>query len=178
MKNIPIDALKKMYLDEHKSPYEISCIFNCNHKTVRRYLKLYGIPLRSASDYNYFARVSHSIPSKEEYMTPKSAAAHAAYLCEGWHTDKTDHLEFCNTDPKLCELIIWCLNTVYHVKTIRLVIVASSKESALSSELYSVFPTSKIYTEDARKKPILRIHSGGKRLAKEFIKNAYDIITS
>ena len=176
MKNISKDVLSEMYLTQKLNPYEISNILDCDHKTVRRYLKLHKIQLRTASEYNYLPRVSHTNPTKIEYMQPKSIAAHIAYLCEGWHTNKTNGLYFCNTDPNLNDLMLWCLKEIYNAKTIRLRIMAKSLESA--KHLLTFYPNTPVSVELDRKTPILRIVSGGKTFARDFIKNAYDIIDS
>lgn len=174
MKNISKNELETLYNEQKLNPYEIGQILKCNHKTVRRYLKLHKISMRSASEYNYLARVSHINPDKEIFMSKKSVAAHIAFLCEGWHTEKTNHFYFCNTDPNLCDLIIDCLNNTYKVGTIRLTIQTPTKEAA--KYLKELYPKAKIRIERSRKTPILRIFSGGKTLARDFIKNAYDIL--
>lgn len=175
MLNIPQALLEQMYLEQQLNPYEISSTLKCDHKTVRRYLKLYNIPLRNASEYNYISHKSHINPTKEQLLSKKSIAAHTAYLCEGWHTPKTNVLFFCNTDTLLCDLIIWCLINLYKVKTIRYRILARTKDDA--APLQNLYPDAKFSIDSARKTPLLRIYSGGKTLARDFVKNAYDILT-
>jgi len=41
-----------------------------------------------------------------------------------------------------------------------------------------LYPTAKFHKDENRKTPILRVFSGGKTLARDFIKNAYDILLS
>lgn len=170
------NILYKLYIEERKTPYEIATLFKCDHKTVRKYLKQHDIPLRTASEYNYAARCSHTNPSKELLLSALSIAAHTAYLCEGWHTDKTSNFNFSNTDPNLIDIEISCLQKIYTAKTIRITITSPDKQSA--KDFTRFYPTAKFYIDKSRKNPIIRLFSGGKTLARDFIKNAYDILYS
>lgn len=176
MKNLEEKQLRQLYLEDEKNPYEIGNILGCEHKTVRKYLRMYKIPLRSASEYNYLSRKSHVTPSDSSLRSPLSLMAHTAYLCEGWHTEKTDSLNFCNTDPFLVDLFLECLDKIYKVKTIRIQIVAKTQEEIDNLKIY--YPNASSYTEESRKTPIVRIRAGGFRLAEEFISNAYLLISS
>ena len=171
MKSLDKERLCELYLDQDLTPYQIGKILNCDHKTVRRYLKIHKIPLRTASEYNFLARKNYSSPRVDSLWTAKSAAAHIAYLCEGWHTEKTNQVYFCNTDPQLVQLIVWLLQEVYHVKRIRYVLVTSGDTSLLTE-----FPNAKVYIDPLRKTPIIRIFSGGKMLARDLIQNAYSLL--
>lgn len=176
MKNLEEELLRQLYLEEQKTPYEIGQILGCEHKTVRKYLRIYKIPLRSASEYNYLAKKSHITPSEEKLRTPVSLMAHVAYLCEGWHTEKTSSLSFCNTDPLLVDLFLECLSVTYNVTTIRLCIVAKTQEEIDKLKIH--YPTSHSCLENDRKTPIIRVRAGGFKLAEEFISNAYKLLTS
>ena len=44
------DFLKKLYITEKKSTVDISKVLNCEDETIRNYLKLFQIPLRSLSE--------------------------------------------------------------------------------------------------------------------------------
>jgi hypothetical protein len=100
---------------------------------------------------------------------------HTAYLCEGWHTEKTNSLNFSNTDPLLIDLFLKCLRVVYSVTQVTIVIIAKHQEEAFC--LLALYPNSKVYLEESRKTPIVKIRAGGKKLASEFISNAYSIIS-
>ena len=178
MKNFNKELLESLYLNEKKTPHQIANHLNCDHKTVRKYLRMHGIPLRSASEYNYLAKVTHEPPSSSMLRTPVSLMAHAAYLCEGWHTETTTSLHFCNTDTLLLDLFLRCIRDVYRVKedSIRFSISARTAEDA--DILLQNYPRSRVYLEESRKTPIVRIVAGGKTLAAEFIKNAYNLIQS
>lgn len=158
------------------SPEKIGELLNCNHKTIRKYLRLHSIPLRSASEYNYIPRQSHELPTQELLNTPLSLVGHSIYLCEGWHTEKTNCLNFCNTDPILIQLFTKCLQNIYKVNKIRYSIHTNSIDNI--SVLLEQFPTSKVYIESDRVTPIIRIGCGGKTLARDFISNAYSIALS
>jgi hypothetical protein len=171
MRNIDKERLTDLYLEQKLNPYEIAILFQCDHKTVRRYLKLYEIQLRSASEYNFLAHKNYIQPSVELLNSSKSIAAHIAYLCEGWHTEKTDHVYFCNTDSQLIQLIVWLLTKVYQVRNIRYELVTADDTSLLQ-----VFPKAKVVIDKNRKTPIIRIKSGGKMLARDLIQNAYSFL--
>lgn len=175
-KDLTRNILYNLYIEERKTPYEIARHFNCDHKTVRKYLKTHDIPLRTASEYNYVARCSHINPSPELLLSPLSIAAHIAYLCEGWHTEKTSNFNFSNTDPNLIDIEIRCLQEIYQAKTIRITITSPDKQSA--GNFTRFYPNAKLYIDKSRKNPIIRLFSGGKTLARDFIKNAYAILHS
>lgn len=176
MKLLNKKELEKYYLLEEMTPYEIGELFKVDHKTVRKYLRLYEIPLRSASEYNYLAKKTHESPLEEDLNSSLSIAAHTAYLCEGWHTEKTSILCFSNTDPLLIKLFVRCLTETYKVKKITFFICAKTLEEA--QILLKLFPTSSITLDSERKTPIVRVRAGGKILAKEFISNAYSLLVS
>lgn len=176
MKVIPKSVLEEYYLKQKLTPYKIAEILNVNHKTVRSYLKKHDIPLRGASEYNYLPRKSHESPNHQQLFTKLSVAGHSAFLCEGWHTEKTNAVYFCNTDPSLIFLIIRMLEKTYRVNKIRLQIVANNKSEA--KPLYDIFPKSSFVREKGRKTPLVRLFCGGKNLAREVIENAYKVVTS
>ncbi len=176
MKELDKKQLEDLYLVDHKNPYEIGSLLNCNHKTIRKYLRLYNIPLRNASEYNYICRKSHIDPDRSLLFTPLSISAHIAYLCEGWHTNKSSHFYFCNTDPNLIDIIIKLLNDIYEVKTMRIQILSNNIDDA--SLLLQLYPQAKLYIDQQRKTPIVRVLSGGKNLVRDVVKNAYIILSS
>jgi hypothetical protein len=176
MKNFDKDILTSLYLENKLNPYEIAEILNCNHKTVRKYLRLHNIPLRNSSEYNYLPRVSHKSPDKKILLSALSIAAHIAYLCEGWHRNNAGYYYFCNTDPVLVDMQLALLNKIYHVNRIKIYIVAKTESDA--AMLLSLYPGSTFVKELNRKTPIVRIRSGGKALVREMIENAYFIASS
>lgn len=176
MKKFTQDQLFDLYVTQQKTPYEIGAILGCEHKTVRKYLKEFGVPLRSPSEYNFLAKKSHTSPTQERVFEAKSMAAHVSYLCEGWHTSKTDSFYFCNQDANLIDLNIWMLTEVYQVKRYRLSVAAASEEAAL--EDLSLYSDASFNLDSSRKNPIFRLRSGGRVLAREVIENAYLILRS
>lgn len=174
MKNFEESQLRQLYIDQEKTPNEIAGIFGCDHKTIRKYLRLHQIPLRSASEYNYLCKKTHTTPTPEELHTPLSLKAHIAYLCEGWHTENTTGLNFCNTDPLLINLMVDCLQKIYRVTHLTYVINANTEYEA--KVLLLLYPNAKTYIEEGRKTPIIRLKAGGKVLAREFISNAYALL--
>lgn len=176
MLNLKPEVLKNLYLKKEMTPYEIAKALKCNHKTVRSYLKKYKIPLRIASEYNFLAKQNYIKPPKEKLMEAKSIAAHVAYLCEGWHTEKSNHVSFCNQDTQLIDLIIWMLKEVYKVKTLQVVI--SYSEGSDISSLTEIYPEARLSIDGTRKNPIVRVRSGGKMLVRDLVQNCYMILNS
>lgn len=179
MNSKPIDKtfLENQYLIQKKNPYEIGELLQLNHKTVRAYLRKYKIPLRTSAEYNYINKATHVNPTDMKLlMAPLSIAAHTAYLCEGWHTVKSNQLYFCNQDPALIDLIIKCLEEVYQTKRIRMEVCAKDKNEAI--HFLSLYNNTRFQLDLSRKNPIIRVHSGGKNLVRDFVKNAYTILNS
>ena len=176
MLNLDKQLLTKLYLDDELNPYEIAERLECNHKTIRSYLRKYKIPLRTASEYNFLAKQNYVKPDKLALQTSKSIAAHVAYLCEGWHTEKSNYVAFCNQDPVLIELVKWLLLEVYQAKTV--VVYISAPTGADCSSYLSLYPHARIQIDDSRKNPILRLRSGGKMLVRDLVQNAYCILNS
>ena len=170
------EVLEELYLTQQLNPYQIGKLLSCNHKTVRAYLRKHSIPLRSASEYLYLACVSHVKPTSEALASARSYAAHVAYLCEGWHTDKTDYISFSNQDAQLIDLVVWLLVEVYQVKRYRLVIACSDREKCDS--YFGLYPNARFQMDPSRKNPIVRVLAGGKTLARELIQNAYSLLTN
>ncbi|HNW88034.1 MAG TPA: helix-turn-helix domain-containing protein [Bacteroidales bacterium] len=170
------NVLYELYTLQKLTPSKIARKFKCNHKTIRSWLKKYNIAMRSPAEYNYLARPTHISPTDLLLFSDISIAGHIAYLCEGWHTNKTTQLYFCNTDPILINLFCKMLFTIYSINHIRYIIISPTLE--LSTKFKTLYPSAKIYIEPLRKNPIIRIYAGGKTLAKEFINNAYKISSS
>jgi hypothetical protein len=178
MKNFTKELLYDLYVIQKLNPYEIGKKLLCNHKTVRSYLKKHKIPLRTASEYNYINRSSHINPNRKVLENPKTIAAHIAYLCEGWHTEKSNCWYFCNTDTQLIDLVVSDLRQTYKAKTIRFVICTSNMDNTATILLLEKYPNAKVYLEESRITPIVRVYSGGKTLVRDYVQNAYNILSS
>lgn len=176
MLNLDRELLRSLYWDKELNPYQIAEQLSCNHKTVRSYLKKYEIPLRSASEYNFLARRNYIRPKAEAVMFPKSIAAHVAYLCEGWHTEKSNCVYFCNQDTQLINLIIWLLEEVYQANTVRVIICYS--EGADISAYQNIYPEARLQVDNSRKNPIVRVRAGGKMLVRDLVQNCYSVLGS
>jgi predicted transcriptional regulator len=160
MKNTSKEFLQKHYLQQKLTPYKIAELLGVNHKTVRSYLKKYRIPMRTASEHNFLARKSHTSPDNKKLQSKLSVAGHSAFLCEGWHTEKTNAFYFCNTDPALVLLVFNMLIKIYQVKRIAVQIMAKEKTS--TEKLFDIFPEASFVKEKDRKNPIVRLRCGGK----------------
>lgn len=174
--DITKELLEELYLEQLLNPYEIAEQLNCNHKTIRNRLKAYNITMRTASEYNYLPRKSHTSPTDEQLTTNLSTAGHIAYLCEGWHTRNATSFHFCNTEASLIDMMIRFLTEIYQVRTIRLQIISATEEEA--EALQSLYPEAKVILEDGRVTPLVRLFSGGKNLVREVIENGYQLLGS
>lgn len=174
MRHFDKDQLYKLYVTDKLNPNQIGEILSCNHKTVRKYLRLFCIPLRTASEFNFLSKASHENPTKELLESQLSIVGHSLYMCEGWHTEKTNIICFVNTDPLLIDTFINFLNSIYKVKTIRISIYTKTIEEA--NILLRKYPNAKVRLDPDRNLPLIRIESGGNYLARELIQNCYHVI--
>lgn len=181
MKNIPEVALRQLYLGSAMSPYDIAKVFECDHKTVRSYLKKYSIPLRTPQEYNYLSKKSHSSPSQQVLLSSLSVAGHVAYLCEGWHTGSTDCLSFCNQDTQLIDLFCQTIVEVYSYTSAPRISIRLNKdceESVNKARRYQeIYEGAGLANDRSRKNPILVVQAGGRNFSREFISNAYLILS-
>lgn len=174
MKHLDEATLKDLYLSELLNPYEIGTKLGCNHKTVRSYLRKYGIQMRLASEYNYLPRTTHEQPPDELLRSSLSIAGHVAYLCEGYHTEKSDGFQFVNQDPQMIDLEIMMLKTVYKARKLRIRVVAACEADA--AVFLALYPEARYQKDTSRKNPIIRLHCGGKRLVRDVVQNAYKLL--
>jgi hypothetical protein len=182
--NFTKEDLHKKYHVEKKSAFDIANEYSCDHKTIRSWMKKFDIAVKSSSDYNYYCKNTHVSPTFKQLMDPISIAAHMAYLCEGWHTNKTNTLIFCNQDTQLIDLFVDCINQTYKYEGAPKVTVCynyNCKTSIKKADEYKVLYKNSgqpiLESNDkSRKNPILRVRAGGKRLSREFIDNCYVIL--
>lgn len=177
-KKITKELLEKKYLTELKNPYEIAKELSCDHKTIRSYLRHYDIQLRTPSEYNYLSHKTHISPSQSDIYSNESIAAHIAYLCEGWHTEKTSMISFSNQDTQLIDLVSKILITLYRVNKININIHTKDKINSRYLEYKNLYPEATTVLDKTRKNPIIVVRCGGKILAREFIENCYTILRS
>ena len=171
------EELFTLYVTKKLNPYQIATQLGCNHKTIRAYLRKFDVPIRSASEYNFLARASHSEPSEENLLSKKSIAAHIAYLCEGCHSAKARNFGFCNQDPVLIDLILWLLSEVYsYTKKPYIVVCGPDKDSA--KHFLDLYPESSFQLDKQRKNPIIRVRAGGKNLVRLVTSNAYKLLST
>lgn len=176
MKRFTKEQLHQLYIIEELNPYQIGKRLGADHKTIRAHLRKQSIQLRTASEYNFLAHKNYEKPTEELLMSPKSIAAHVAYLCEGWHTEKTSCVSFCNQDQQLIELVSWCLKNVYKAKTIRISVCGPTRAACATH--FELYPDARFSTDTSRKNSIIRVNSGGKMLARDLVQNCYMILSS
>ncbi len=180
--DITKDDLERLYHGDKLNPYQIADVFGCDHKTVRAYLKRHQIQTRSASEYTYLAKTTHADPTVEALYSRLSVAAHVAYICEGWHTEKTNNLYFCNQDTALIDVFVKCVEEVYAYRGKIAIEIAYNKSNKYEIvDHYKTIYADRYVRESndpTRKNPIIRVKVGGKNLARAFIDNAYTILRS
>lgn len=179
--NFTFNELNELYHTQQMSAFDIAKKYHCDHKTIRSWMKKLNVPIKTASEYNYQCRNSHTAPSEDKLLEPVSIAAHMIYLCEGWHTNSTTVLQFCNQDTQLVDLFIACINHTYEYHGKLRISVCynhncnlSKKKATEYLKLYDT--TSYTITEQndtTRKNPIIRVAAGGKKMSREFIDNCY-----
>lgn len=176
--------LEHLHLHENKSIYEIADILHTEHKIIRAYFNQYDIAYQFYSTEKIFSK-SYPEPQKEILLSKLSIIAHSLYLCEGYHTKKTNRLFFVNTDPELIKIFTNCIHSIYQYnKPVSLQIAYNfeCKESEKQCQnIISIFNDAKkyslsFYNDKDRKKTIIKLGCGGKNFARLFIDNAYYIL--
>lgn len=177
-------VLEKLYLIEQKNPVEIAAIFKCDHKTIRKNLKDFDIPLRSASQYNALARKTYTEPDEKLLFSKTSLILHSIYKCEGITAKSATNLSFINQDPNLIKAFYDGMIKVYKYEsemTLSFLYNFECEESLRTVGFYNlIFNDLKIRHANTptNKNPIIRIQVGGKHLHKLFIKNTATIFDS
>lgn len=174
-------VLEDLYLVQQKNPYEIADIFKCNHKTIRKNLKVFNIPLRTRSEYNALAHKTYTEPSDALLFTKESLILHSIYKCEGCNSKSVSALCFQNQDPNL--IVIFCegIKNIYKYETDILIsfIYNFNCEKSNSivnkySTLLSNYNTTSIHALN-NKNPIIRVRAGGSYLFNLFMENTEKI---
>lgn len=177
--------LTELYINQELNPYEIAKRFNCNHKTVRFYLKKHNIPLRTRSEYNSLSHKTYAEPTLDLLKTPLSLILHSLYKCEGITSAKTYVLSFCNQDVNLIKQFCLGMQKIYRYESTILFSIEYNfhcTNSVLIVEHYktllSDFPNSTISycNRRERKNPIIRVSLGGRRLSELFFINMNSIL--
>lgn len=177
-KEILLNLIKNNY-----DIYELSDYFKIDHKKIRSLLILYEIKLPN----NKYTHHLHSYiePNNDELFSKSSIVSHSLYLCEGWHTEKTNHLSFANQNIELVKIFCNCIFNIYKYNKPILITIFynfNDLESVQKAELYlkefndSTKYNVKICQDQNRKNPIIRTRIGGKNFARLFIENGYKIL--
>lgn len=165
--------------------YTLSENLDINHKIIRSFLN--ENKLQCSLRKKTRSIDTYTSPSEEVLLSPLSIITHQIYLCEGWHTNKTDTLSFFNQDIHLIKIFCQCLIDVYNYKNIIPISFVYNKNDVNSNlmvdQLMKNFTNPNIYNiyfthDSTRKNPIIKVKTGGKNLAFLFIENAYKILHS
>lgn len=182
--NFTREELYTKYHTEKKSAFDIAKEYNCDHKTIRSWMKKFNISVKSAEEYNYQCKIDYVSPTKEMIFEPLSIAAHMVYLCEGWHTNSTTGLFFCNQDTQLIDIFLTCVMNTYKYQAVPPVSIVYNFNCELSiqkaQEYKDLYSNRRVriqeHKDNQRKNPILRVRVGGKKMSREFIDNCYLIM--
>lgn len=181
--NITYEKLLKLSIEFKNDIYQIANFLNIDHKLIRAYLENYNIKLNVTSYSKH--NKSYIEPSRKLLLLPLSISAHTNYLCEGWHTEKTDQLKFYNQDEKLISSFIKCVHKIYQYDKSVIVNIIYNKdcEKSKNKVFYyeNYFQDTNLYnihysSDPTRLNPIILAKGGGKNFAKLFIENAYEIL--
>lgn len=168
-----IEWATKLYCEQSLPLSVVSTMMALDEREVVKLLRIRGIQLRPNFSLN--EKMAHeNWPTDDELQSHLSLVLHTAYMCEGWHTEKTHELCFTNTDPLLIDIFIKGMINIYKAERISLVVLGNSKSSCF--ELQNRYPNAKWICDPMRNKPILRVKVKGKILAVRFIDNATRLI--
>lgn len=171
--------------NENLDIYTSSQMYNIDHKIVRSFLHAHNLKCKIKT--NTSRKRSFIEPTDDLLFSSLSIIAHNLYLCEGWHTNKTNKLYFCNQDIHVIKIFCQCLITTYQYKTkIAIFLVYNFNDinsKKIVNHMLEHFSNSNIYNlshvnDTSRKNPIIRVQAGGKNLSYLFIENAYKIFHS
>lgn len=177
-------VLEDLYLVQQKNPSEIANIFKCDHKTIRKNLKIHNIPLRTRSEYNALSHKTYTEPDNQLLFTKESLILHSIYKCEGINTDKSKGLSFVNQDPNLIKSFYDGLIHIYKYEstiTLNILYNFDCTDSVETVKLYQLIFKDfkvKLFHTPSNKNPIIRINAGGKHLYNLFKKNTNIIFNS
>ena len=178
------ETLENLYLIEQKNPYEIAEILKCNHKTIRKNLKEFHIPLRTISEYNALANKTYTEPDDSLLFSKSSLILHSIYKCEGVTSEKSLSLRFQNQDPNLILGFYKGMIEIYKYEsemTISFLYNFDCENSVKVVELYNI-----IFTDykvrhahtPTNKNPIITLSAGGRYLYRLFMENCNKIFNS
>jgi DNA-binding CsgD family transcriptional regulator len=174
---LTLSYLEEHYIEKQLNPYEIAQLLQCDHKTVRSYLKKHNIKLRNASEYNSLSHKTYTEPTDELLYSPLSIAMHSMYQCEGTTYEGVQSLCFCNKDENLIRIFIKGLKEIYKYES-EITIFIYYKPACLKTK--TLVNHYKFFFEDIhhisfviedRVTPIIKVNAGGKRLCELFLEN-------
>lgn len=177
--------LIKSLLDNGLDIYDISTHLNIDHKILRYFMKLNQ--LSHSVKFIEQKKTFYKEPTEDLLFSSLSILAHSIYLCEGWHTNKTNTLHFFNQDIQLIKVFCKCLLEVYsYQKVLPIILVynySDKKSKDLVQKIILEFQDSSKYkiqycNDSTRNNPIIRVKTGGINLSTLFIENAYKILHS
>ena len=116
---ISVEELKKYYLEDKLSSFEISKKLKCSVSGVNYWLSRYGIPKRSISEAVYNKRNPKGDPfSVRSPQTIEEGILYGLGLGLYWgegNKRNTNSLRLANTDPQLIKKYIEFLVTIYSI---------------------------------------------------------------
>lgn len=176
--------LENLYLTEKKNPYEIAIILSCNHKTIRKNLKDFNIPLRNISEYTALARKTYTEPDNNLLFSKNSLILHSIYRCEGDTSISASGLSFINQDPNLIKAFYEGIVKIYKYESeIKLSFLYNfeCEESKKTVEFYELLfqgINMRHANTSSNKNPIIRVQVGGRYFHRLFLDNTNKIFNS
>ena len=110
--------------------YQISNKSNIEHKILRSFLNSFKLSCKFKHNTNY--KKNFITPNDDNLFSPLSIIAHNLYLCEGWHTNKTNRLYFFNQDIKIIKIFCQCLTKIYNYSNIIPIFITYNKNDLQS----------------------------------------------
>ena len=183
--NITKDYMFEEYYINNLNLFEIAQKTACDYKIIRGYMNLFEIPIKEQKTLNLLFHKSYNEPNLASLLQSNSIIAHSIYLCEGWHTEKTNQLIFTNQNVNLIFKFTNCLFHIYDYNKpvfIEICYNFTCEKSLIQAiEYKKYFENNKLYNvymnnDSTRKNAILRVKAGGNNLSNLFIHNAYKIL--
>lgn len=159
---IPKDVLEKMYLKEKMSLVQIGREFNKERHTIKKYLQIYKIPLRSR---NQALRVFHRVGDQMSLTSLEVEIIYGEILGDGCLSKKTkDRIAYYRHSSKHLQYVVWLTSVLRNLNWSKFNTIKNKKynkvyysiNSNVHSDLNEIFDDFYFF-DDKSKKWIKRI---------------------
>lgn len=155
------ENIEEMYQDEQMSMREIASELNVSLNAVVYFMRKHSISRRDhkAANVAAFDRKTPSFHKKEnlseEAKKLKSMGA-MLYWCEGYSTEKSNMIDFANSDPEMVRLFLRFLRTCYQISEDKLRVYLYCYSNQDVQELISFWSQATNIPKKQFQKPYLR----------------------